>query len=104
RPVRLQWTWIVSLGVVLAGYAFLDRGFAYVGVPPLYIGELVLFLGLLTVLASGGIAPALRSPVSWLLLAFVGDGLVRTVPYWGIYGMDALRDGVVWAYAAFAVL
>lgn len=101
---RLQRLWLISLGFLLAGYAFLDRGFAYVGVPPLFVGEMVLAMGLLAALMGGGVRPALRSPLSWLLIVFGVDGAVRTVPYLDTYGLDAMRDGAVWGYGAFALL
>ena len=85
---------------------FLGRGFAHIGFPPLYVGEVVLVLGLLaagTVLVrTGRWLP--RSRIVWLLLAFMALGLLRTVPYLGQYGIDALRDGVLWGYAAFALI
>src|SRR5450759_905246 len=37
---------LLALGVLLTGYAFLGRGFAHLGVPPVYLGEVVLALGL----------------------------------------------------------
>ena len=39
----------------------------------------------------------------WLLLAFMVLGAARTVPYLGEYGVDALRDAVLWGYAFFAL-
>jgi hypothetical protein len=39
-----------------------------------------------------------------LLLAFAALGAVRTLPYVGRYGLDALRDGVLWGYAGFALI
>src|SRR4029453_6361915 len=37
------------------------------------------------------------------LLAFAAWGAIRTVPYIGTYGIDALRDAVTWGYAVFAI-
>jgi hypothetical protein len=39
-----------------------------------------------------------------LLVLFMAWGLIRTVPYIGVYGLDALRDGVLWGYAFFALM
>jgi hypothetical protein len=39
-----------------------------------------------------------------LLLLFMVLGAARTFPYLGTYGLDALRDGVLWGYAAFALV
>jgi hypothetical protein len=108
RPTDLALVrvFLLALGVLLAGYAFLGRGFAHLGVPPVYVGEFVLALGL------GATAwAAVRSRVqiarSWpvvLLVIFMVFGLVRTVPYISTYGSDALRDGTVWGYGIFALI
>src|ERR1044071_7675786 len=42
-----------ALGLVLLGYALLGRGFAYIGVAPLYVGEFALAFGLFAALLSG---------------------------------------------------
>ncbi len=111
---RLPKFFLATLGILLLGYAFLNRGFAYLGVspffvsdlrvPPLFVSEMVLALGLLTLAVCGGMRSALRSFLSWLLIVFALWGAIRTVPYLGTYGWDALRDGVVWGYGAFALL
>lgn len=97
---------LVALSALLAGYMFMGRGFAHVGRPPIYVGEVVLFLGLVATAVAfvrARVRPHL-SLVAWLLLAFMLLGLVRTVPYLGTYGVDALRDGVLWGYALFALM
>jgi O-Antigen ligase len=101
---RLQRYWLIVLGFVLAGYAFLNKGFAYLGVAPLFVGEVTLVLGLLAAAVGGGVRQALRSPLSWLLIAFALLGAIRTVPYLSTYGLGALRDAVVWGYGVFALL
>ena len=73
---------LVALAGVLAGYMFLGRGFAHVGMRPIFVGEVVLVLGLL---ATGYAIVRLRlrpapSPIVWLLLAFMVLGAARTVP------------------------
>jgi hypothetical protein len=97
---------LVALGLLLLGYMFLGRGFAHLGFPPFYVGEAVLLLGLI---ATGLAVIAFRirtplSPVHWILLGFVALGVARTVPYLGLYRFDALRDAVLWGYAAFALM
>jgi hypothetical protein len=101
---RLPNLFLGSLGAILMGYAFFGRSFAYIGVAPVFVGELVLLLGLLAALMSGGLASSLRSPLSWLFVAFAGWCATRTLPYFRIYGMDALRDAVIWGYGIFALL
>jgi hypothetical protein len=94
-------TFLVSLGVLLAAYAALDRGVAYVGFGGVYVGELVLALAALPtvrMLARVGIGP-----VEALILLFVAWGAIRTIPYLGQYGVDAIRDGATWGYALFAL-
>ncbi|MGZ6272282.1 MAG: O-antigen ligase family protein [Candidatus Limnocylindrales bacterium] len=91
----------VALALLLLGYIFLDRGFAHVGVEPVFMGELVLAIG---VAASLVVLPRIRIGVSEaLLIAFMLWGALRTVPYIGIYGPDALRDAVTWGYGFFAL-
>lgn len=91
-----------ALFVLLTGYMFLGRGFAYFGIPPLYVGEIVLALAVFAFLVSG----ARRRPglTEWVIVAFMAWGAARTVPYIGAYGIDALRDGVLWIYATFALV
>jgi hypothetical protein len=96
----------VALGGLLVGYMFLGRGFAHVGIGPVYVGDGILFLGVTTA-AFVAIRAHVRAPVTWtvaLLLAFAVLGALRTLPYLGTYGIDALRDGALWGYAAFALI
>jgi hypothetical protein len=91
----------VGLGFALIGYAFLDKGFAYFGVAPLYIGEVVLGLGLASILAARWSARI--DKLHLLIFAYMAWGLLRTIPFLGLYQFDALRDAVVWIYAVFAL-
>lgn len=98
---RIVGVFQVTLAGLLVGYAFLGRGLAHVGVPPLYISEMVLALALIAM--GVAVARARFGVVHATLLLFMGWGLVRTVPYVGTYGIDALRDAVTWAYGLFAL-
>lgn len=94
----------VALGAcaaLLIGYAFFGRGFAYLGVAPLFVGELVLLLLVLGWLR--GPRDRLAGAVPPLLVAFMVWGAISTVPYLGTYGLDALRDAVTWGYGLFAL-
>jgi hypothetical protein len=91
----------VGLVIILIGYAFLGKGMAYVGVAPIYVGEMVLVLALLAIAVS--VSGARWHPFHLVLLAFMAWGLIRTVPYIAIYDIDALRDGVSWGYGVFAI-
>jgi len=94
----------ISLVGLLIGYAFLGKGFAYLGVHPVYIGEIVLAIGCATAAIRGGIRLAFRSATCWWVLAFGLWGVIRTIPYIGIYQTNAIRDGVIWGYGTFAIL
>ena len=98
---RVQRLFLACLAGLLAGYAFFGRSFAYLGVPPLFLGEAVLGLGGIALLAAW---PKARFGwVHGLVLVFGAWGILRTVPYLGTYGVDAVRDAVSWLYAVFAL-
>jgi hypothetical protein len=92
------------LAVVLIGYAFFGRGFAYIGVPPLFIGEITLAFGLIAALTSGALLRLARSPIAWVMAALALLGLSGTIPYYQTFGLDALRDATLWGYGAFAFI
>ena len=96
----------LALAAVLAGYMFMGRGFAHLGIGPAYVGEWVLALGILTaciVVIRRGLQLARSWTITFLVL-FMVLGAARTVPYLGTYGLDALRDAVLWGYAVFALV
>ncbi|MBS0524148.1 MAG: O-antigen ligase family protein [Proteobacteria bacterium] len=96
--------YLVLLGVVLLGYAVVGRSFAYIGIPPLYVGELVFLAGFVVLFRSGAFVAALASlPGITLLVAMIWV-LIRTIPFVGVYGIDALRDSVVVIYGGFAFI
>jgi hypothetical protein len=95
---------LILLGVVLLGYAVDGRGFAYIGVPPLFIGEITLLAGLVAVASTRGWERVLDLPQILLVLAMMAWGVVRTVPYLGQYQIDALRDAMLYGYATFAII
>jgi hypothetical protein len=93
------------LGVLLAGYMFGDRGFAYLHIPgtPLFVGEIALAVVSVHLIGFYPINdPRLRSPVRLALLVFLVFSAARTIPYLGQYGFDALRDASQWYYGIFA--
>lgn len=103
---RADWgdRYLGLLCFVLAGYAIFGKGFAYVGVPPLFIGEITLVLGILALMASRSWIAMLMTVPSLMLLAFMGWILVRTVPGIPVHGFDALRDSVIALYGAFSFI
>ena len=107
-PGRLLVTYSWWLGVILAGYMLFDRAFAYIHIPgtPLYIGETVLGIGILGILAATGyVRVVIRDePIFALLGAFFLWGLIRFLPGYHTYGMDAVRDFALCYYCLFAFL
>jgi hypothetical protein len=93
------------LGVLLAGFMFGDRGFAYLHVPgtPLFVGEIALAIITVYLICFYPITnPDLRSPVRLALGVFLVFSAFRTLPYLGEHGFDALRDASQWYYGLLA--
>ena len=107
---RASWgsaaTWVRLLCVVLAGYAILGRGWAYIGLPPLYVGEILLLSGLLWTATRADCRRLAATSALLPLAALMTWGALRTLPFVPAFGVDALRDSVVWSYGllAFVVL
>lgn len=96
--------WVAVFLVALVGYALFGRGFAYIGAPPLFISEALLGTGLVLVVfgrQTRRIFPTLPLKLIAVLLVWVA---VRTVPYLGTYGVDAVRDAMVVGYGLFAMV
>src|SRR5690242_13934313 len=104
RATILGDRYVRFFSVVLGGYALGSKGFAYLGYPPIFIGEFSLVAGV--VVASLGKRPLafLRSRLSWLLVAFMSFGALRTLPFLSQYGLMALRDAALWGYGLFAMV
>lgn len=111
RPVRpaaperdLGDRYLVFLCFLLFGYATFGKGFAYLGVPPLFVGEIALVLGLLAVMMSGCWLAMLMTLPSLMIVLLIGWVVLRTLPYIGSHGFDALRDSVLAGYGLFAFI
>ncbi len=102
KPIGLSGQYLILLSGVLLGYAMIGKGFAYLGLPPLFIGEIALSAGLVVMLRTGCLIAALATLPSLVLAATMIWVLLRTLPYVGVYGFDALRDSVVIMYGGFA--
>ena len=102
KPIGLSGQYLILLSGVLLGYAMIGKGFAYLGLPPLFIGEIALSAGLVVMLRTGCLIAALATLPSLILAATMIWVLLRTLPYVGVYGFDALRDSVVIMYGGFA--
>lgn len=102
--------WWKLLVFILYGYMFASRGFASIGFFPVYIGEVVLALGVLTLFLapfSGRINLQIRPFLRWhtmVIIAFLAWSVMQTVPYVPTYQFDALRDAMLYGYALYAIL
>ncbi len=96
-------SWLAALCVLLLGYALFGKGFAYLGVAPLFVGEIVLLSGIYVFLRQGW-KYVIICPTVWPLLALAVWGLLTTLPHVSEYGLDSIRDAMIWGYAAFAFL
>ncbi len=96
--------YLIFLGLVLFGYMSMDKGFAYLGLRPLFIGEIALALGFMVLLLGGFTIRVFRSPIAWVLIVFIMWNALRTIPLIDVYGLDAIQDGMTWAYSLYAIL
>jgi len=96
--------WLGLLCVCLAGYATFGKAWAYVGIAPVYVGEIVLLCGAVAALVAGKWHGIFDVTTVRLLVALAAWGAFRTVPFFSTYGADALRDAAVWGYGAYAVV
>jgi len=101
-PARRE-LWLHALMLTLLGYAVLGKGWAYVGYPPLFIGE-VLLAGGAAALVFSRLRGMPRAFPSIALLTMMAWGALRTIPYLSSFGIDAVRDAVIWGYGAFAFI
>ncbi len=97
------------LSIGLFGYLFFDKAFAYLHVPgtPLFIGEILLLVGLWESLphAFKAHASPQRARISLALLAFIALGAARLIATdLTAYGIPAVRDSAIWYYALFSYL
>ncbi len=97
-------SYLTLLFLALWGYALMGRGFAYAGIPPIFVGEMVLGLGALAALRAGTLPIVLTSLPGLALAALIAWVTIRTLPYLSAYGFDALRDSVIAIYGAFAFI
>lgn len=91
--------WLKAFLFALLGYILLGRGFAY-----LFIGEFLLLLGGILLIASRRALIVFSEPVLFLWLLLTLWGICRTTPYVSLYGFDCVRDAMVFGYGLFAVL
>ena len=94
--------YIRILPFFLLGYAVAGKPFAYLGIPPLYMGEVLLLMGIWQILQSTHLWKVYLQPSAWLLFFFMLWSAARTIPYLSQYGIFALRDAALWGYGFFA--
>jgi hypothetical protein len=92
------------LFIALAGYAILGKGFAYLGLPPLFIGEVMMGLGLIAIYMTGCGFAVLATLPSFLLAVTIAVVSWRAVASFGTYGVDAIRDSVIILYGLYAFI
>jgi hypothetical protein len=93
-----------ALLIALAGYAILGKGFAYLGLPPLFIGEVMLALGLAAIYRSRcGLAIFTTLPSILLVITMAVVGW-RALTCFGTYGIDAIRDSMILLYGFYAFI
>jgi len=92
------------IGLLLLGYVLGDKGFAHLGLPPIYVGEVVLLIAVALFLMAPRIQVFFESRAAWALMALCGWCLLRTIPYIETWGSDAFRDASLYGYSAFAFI
>ena len=107
RPRYFVW-FTPALGFLLGGYLFFSKSFAYLHIPgtPVFIGEIVLGIGLFEALRVPSPWRHLlsRAPALRLAIAFLAVCCVRLFFDYPKYGLDAVRDASVGYYVLFAFL
>jgi hypothetical protein len=96
--------YLIILAVVLAGYAIFGKNFAYLGFPPLYVGEIAFLLGIVAFVQSRCVIATLVNMPMLLLSLLMAWVLLRTLPFIGHYGINAVRDSVIVMYGGFAFI
>lgn len=96
--------YLALLAMVLLGYALMGKGFAYLGFPPLYVGEIAFLAGIVALFRTGALVGALATLPAVMLVAMIAWVLARTLPFFGLYGFDSLRDSAIVMYGGFAFI
>jgi len=99
----MPYIFLIALTVLLIGYAFWGRSFAYLGYAPIYVGEIIFILGITILLFNREWLYLRRLNVFKWLILFMLWGALRTIPFLSVYGTNALRDGAIWGYSLYAI-
>jgi hypothetical protein len=101
---RFERLYVVLLGSALVCYLLLGKAFAYLGVPPVYVGELLIVLGVLAAAQSRCLPASMASLPSLMLFLLMAWVAVLTFHNLAEFGFDSLRDSVVVTYGVFAFI
>jgi O-antigen ligase len=96
--------YLALLAIALLGYALMGKGFAYLGFPPLYVGEITFLIGAVVFLRSGALVASLATLPSLMLAVLMVWVLACTIPFVSVYGFDSFRDSAVVMYGGFALI
>lgn len=100
---KLPWAvWVLCACLFLI--TVFGKGPTYLGVPPLFIGEIALGVSLLWVINRHGLYRAMladESLLACLVALFMALGAVLTSLCVGEYGINAIRDAAIWYYGLF---
>src|SRR3954462_10840381 len=66
---------MLMLAIVLAGYAIDGKGFAYIGIPPIFIGEITVLFGIVALLSTPRWSRMFRTSQAVVLLPFMAWGM-----------------------------
>lgn len=93
---------------LLCAYFFLvtvfGKGPTYLGIPPLYIGEMTLIVIVLWMVNRHGLKRTLigdESLLACLIASYMALGAVLTIPGIAEHGVEAIRDAAIWYYCIF---
>ncbi len=93
--------------VVLGGYLFFNRTFAWLHVPgiPLFAGELVIAVGVYETLGTrlAGAVVRRSAPLK-AIVALMAVGMLHLAWAFPVWGLDAVRDSALWYYGVVAIL
>ena len=73
-------SYLALLAIVLLGYALMGKGFAYLGFPPLYVGEIAFLTGIVVFLRIGAFVGVLATLPGLVLVALMAWVLARHAP------------------------
>ena len=100
----LQSLCLSIIGLLLIGYLIGDTGFAHIGVPPVYISEIILSVVIVIFIFAPEISIIYQSKLIWIIFAIDLWCFLQTVPYIESYGIDSLRDSAIYGYSIFAII